>query len=200
MCGIVGVVAERNVVPILLEGLRRLEYRGYDSAGMAVINSSGAVTRLRTVGKVRVLQDAVEAAPLAGHVGIAHTRWATHGVPTSATPTRTSRATASRSCTTASSRITRRCAPASSELGYSFTRRPTPRSSRTASTIICELERSVRGRAQDGRRARGRLRARGGLRARSRGHRARARGLSGRHRPRHRREFRRLGRRGAAAR
>ncbi len=81
MCGIVGVVAERNVVPILLEGLRRLEYRGYDSAGLAVINSSGAVTRLRTVGKVRVLQDAVEEAPLAGHVGIAHTRWATHGVP-----------------------------------------------------------------------------------------------------------------------
>src|ERR1035438_2388303 len=81
MCGIVGVVAERNVVPILLEGLRRLEYRGYDSAGLAVIDSSGALTRLRTVGKVRVLQEAIEEAPIAGHVGIAHTRWATHGVP-----------------------------------------------------------------------------------------------------------------------
>jgi glucosamine--fructose-6-phosphate aminotransferase (isomerizing) len=81
MCGIVGVVAERNVVPILLEGLRRLEYRGYDSAGLAVIDSSGALTRLRTVGKVRVLQEAIEEALIAGHVGIAHTRWATHGVP-----------------------------------------------------------------------------------------------------------------------
>ena len=81
MCGIVGVVAERNVVPILLEGLRRLEYRGYDSAGLAVIDSSGALTRLRTVGKVKVLQEAVDEAPIAGHVGIAHTRWATHGVP-----------------------------------------------------------------------------------------------------------------------
>jgi glutamine---fructose-6-phosphate transaminase (isomerizing) len=81
MCGIVGVVAERNVVPILLEGLRRLEYRGYDSAGLAVINSDGTVERLRTVGKVKMLQEAVEEAPIAGHVGIAHTRWATHGVP-----------------------------------------------------------------------------------------------------------------------
>jgi glucosamine--fructose-6-phosphate aminotransferase (isomerizing) len=81
MCGIVGVVAERNVVPILLEGLRRLEYRGYDSAGLAVVDAAGEVHRQRTVGKVKVLQQALESAPLAGHVGIAHTRWATHGVP-----------------------------------------------------------------------------------------------------------------------
>ncbi len=81
MCGIVGVVAERNVVPILLEGLRRLEYRGYDSAGLAVINERGEVDRERTVGKVRVLAEALSAAPLLGHTGIAHTRWATHGVP-----------------------------------------------------------------------------------------------------------------------
>ena len=81
MCGIVGVVAERNAVPILLEGLRRLEYRGYDSAGLAVLDEHGALNRLRTVGKVKVLQDAVNSAPLSGHVGIAHTRWATHGVP-----------------------------------------------------------------------------------------------------------------------
>jgi len=81
MCGIVGVVAERNAVPILLEGLRRLEYRGYDSAGLAVLNSQGHVDRLRTVGKVKILQDAVNAAPIGGHVGIAHTRWATHGIP-----------------------------------------------------------------------------------------------------------------------
>jgi glutamine---fructose-6-phosphate transaminase (isomerizing) len=81
MCGIVGVVAERNSVPILMEGLRRLEYRGYDSAGIAVINE-GRVARVRTVGKVKILQDALDAAPIGGHVGIAHTRWATHGVPT----------------------------------------------------------------------------------------------------------------------
>jgi glucosamine--fructose-6-phosphate aminotransferase (isomerizing) len=81
MCGIVGVVAERNSVPILMEGLRRLEYRGYDSAGIAVLED-GHVARLRTVGKVRVLQEALDAAPIGGHVGIAHTRWATHGVPT----------------------------------------------------------------------------------------------------------------------
>jgi glutamine---fructose-6-phosphate transaminase (isomerizing) len=81
MCGIVGVVAERNSVPILMEGLRRLEYRGYDSAGIAVLEN-GRVARLRTVGKVKVLQEALDAAPIGGHVGIAHTRWATHGVPT----------------------------------------------------------------------------------------------------------------------
>src|SRR5258708_16905646 len=81
MCGIVGVVAERNSVPILMEGLRRLEYRGYDSAGIAVLEG-GRVARLRTVGKVKILQDALDAAPIGGHVGIAHTRWATHGVPT----------------------------------------------------------------------------------------------------------------------
>jgi glucosamine--fructose-6-phosphate aminotransferase (isomerizing) len=81
MCGIVGVVAERNSVPILMEGLRRLEYRGYDSAGLAVIED-GRVARLRTVGKVQILQDALDTDPIGGHVGIAHTRWATHGVPT----------------------------------------------------------------------------------------------------------------------
>ncbi len=82
MCGIVGVVAERNAVPILMEGLRRLEYRGYDSAGLAVMTAAGELVRLRTVGKVKILQEALDATPVAGHVGIAHTRWATHGVPT----------------------------------------------------------------------------------------------------------------------
>ena len=82
MCGIVGVVAERNAVPILMEGLRRLEYRGYDSAGLAVLTTGHRLGRLRTVGKVKALQDALAAAPIEGHVGIAHTRWATHGVPT----------------------------------------------------------------------------------------------------------------------
>jgi glucosamine--fructose-6-phosphate aminotransferase (isomerizing) len=81
MCGIVGAIAERNVVPILMEGLRRLEYRGYDSAGIAVLNGTAKLKRVRTVGKVKVLQDAIDADPTTGKVGIAHTRWATHGVP-----------------------------------------------------------------------------------------------------------------------
>src|SRR3954469_25697861 len=81
MCGIVGAIAERNVVPILMEGLRRLEYRGYDSAGIAVLNGTAKLKRLRTVGKVKMLQDAIDADPTHGPVGIAHTRWATHGVP-----------------------------------------------------------------------------------------------------------------------
>src|ERR1700734_1546631 len=82
MCGIVGGVTDRNVVPILIEGLKRLEYRGYDSAGMAVLDSTGHLQRLRTVGKVRALEQALAQMPIVGHVGIAHTRWATHGVPT----------------------------------------------------------------------------------------------------------------------
>jgi glucosamine--fructose-6-phosphate aminotransferase (isomerizing) len=82
MCGIVGVVAERNAVPILMEGLRRLEYRGYDSAGLAVLTARHRLARVRTVGKVQALQDLLDAEPIEGHVGIAHTRWATHGVPT----------------------------------------------------------------------------------------------------------------------
>ena len=81
MCGIVGAIAERNIVPILMEGLRRLEYRGYDSAGLAVLNGSQHLTRLRTVGKVKMLSDALEQSPTNGKIGIAHTRWATHGVP-----------------------------------------------------------------------------------------------------------------------
>ena len=80
MCGIVGAIAERNIVPVLIEGLRRLEYRGYDSAGLAVIDA-GRLVRVRTVGKVKNLMEALAAAPAAGATGIAHTRWATHGVP-----------------------------------------------------------------------------------------------------------------------
>lgn len=81
MCGIVGAVAERDVVPILMEGLRRLEYRGYDSAGIAILNKDNAVQRLRAEGKVSALQEMLVAEPLVGNTGIAHTRWATHGVP-----------------------------------------------------------------------------------------------------------------------
>ncbi len=81
MCGIVGGVADRNIVPVLIEGLKRLEYRGYDSAGIAVINDVRHLQRLRTVGKVRALEQALTEMPIVGRVGIAHTRWATHGVP-----------------------------------------------------------------------------------------------------------------------
>ena len=81
MCGIVGGVADRNIVPVLIEGLKRLEYRGYDSAGIAVISADGHMQRLRTVGKVRALEQALTEMPIQGRTGIAHTRWATHGVP-----------------------------------------------------------------------------------------------------------------------
>ncbi len=81
MCGIVGAVAQRYVAPILLEGLKRLEYRGYDSAGMAVRLESGEIDRRRVLGKVAGLGEALKADPLQGSLGIAHTRWATHGVP-----------------------------------------------------------------------------------------------------------------------
>jgi glucosamine--fructose-6-phosphate aminotransferase (isomerizing) len=79
MCGIVGAVAERNIVPVLLEGLRRLEYRGYDSAGIAVLN--GNLRRLRSTGRVAELAKLASEQGLSAHVGIAHTRWATHGAP-----------------------------------------------------------------------------------------------------------------------
>ena len=79
MCGIVGAVAERNVAPILIQGLQRLEYRGYDSAGVAIVQSDGTVQRRREVGKVVNLSDNLEADPVKGSLGIAHTRWATHG-------------------------------------------------------------------------------------------------------------------------
>jgi len=81
MCGIVGAVAQRDVAEILVEGLRRLEYRGYDSAGIAVVDSEKNLTRVRRLGKVQELADAVAQQHVAGGTGIAHTRWATHGEP-----------------------------------------------------------------------------------------------------------------------
>jgi glucosamine--fructose-6-phosphate aminotransferase (isomerizing) len=81
MCGIVGAVAQQNVIPVLLEGLRRLEYRGYDSAGVAVQTEQAKLERVRTVGKVATLVRALEVTPISGLTGIAHTRWATHGQP-----------------------------------------------------------------------------------------------------------------------
>lgn len=81
MCGIVGAVAQRDVAEILLEGLKRLEYRGYDSAGLAIIDPEGAMQRVRRLGKVRALAEALQDCPIAGGIGMAHTRWATHGEP-----------------------------------------------------------------------------------------------------------------------
>jgi len=81
MCGIVGAVAERNITAILLEGLKRLEYRGYDSAGVAVYTNEATLERVRRPGKVSELEAALAEQPLAGRLGIAHTRWATHGAP-----------------------------------------------------------------------------------------------------------------------
>jgi glucosamine--fructose-6-phosphate aminotransferase (isomerizing) len=81
MCGIVGAITERNVVPILIEGLRRLEYRGYDSAGIAVRSENARLQRIRSVGKVAELQQLLEQSQVEGTLGIAHTRWATHGMP-----------------------------------------------------------------------------------------------------------------------
>src|SRR3954467_13847538 len=81
MCGIVGVIGERPAAPLLLEALRRLEYRGYDSAGVATL-ARGALERRRAEGKLARLAPLLEREPLAGTTGIGHTRWATHGAPT----------------------------------------------------------------------------------------------------------------------
>ena len=109
MCGIVGAVAGRNVVPILIEGLRKLEYRGYDSAGIAIVNSS--LQRLRSTGRVASLAEMVDKAQVKGNLGIAHTRWATHGAPSERNAIPTSAMTVSPSFTMASSKITKRSVP-----------------------------------------------------------------------------------------
>ncbi len=122
MCGIVGAVAQRDVVPILIEGLRRLEYRGYDSAGVAVLNGTGTIKRLRAVGKVRMLQDALDADPDAAACSASRTPAGPRtACRASATRTRTSPGTASRWSTTASSRTTRSCASELKAAGYEFT-------------------------------------------------------------------------------
>lgn len=82
MCGIVGAVAKRNITPVLIEGLKRLEYRGYDSCGVAV-HLDGRLTRSRSTSRVADLESQVKEASLDGFTGIAHTRWATHGAPAS---------------------------------------------------------------------------------------------------------------------
>src|SRR5687767_15060676 len=80
MCGIVGYVGPKTATPMLIDGLKRLEYRGYDSAGVATLNGKGLETR-KAAGKIAMLESAVEESPLTGSIGIAHTRWATHGAP-----------------------------------------------------------------------------------------------------------------------
>jgi glucosamine 6-phosphate synthetase-like amidotransferase/phosphosugar isomerase protein len=81
MCGIVGYVGSRDAVPIIIEGLRRLEYRGYDSAGVAVVRR-GELIRRRAPGKLKNLEESLQHEPIAGEYGVGHTRWATHGRPT----------------------------------------------------------------------------------------------------------------------
>jgi len=82
MCGIVGYIGSKKVVPVIIEGLRKLEYRGYDSAGIAVVGTAGTLEVRRAPGKLRKLEEAIQKAPLDGTYGIGHTRWATHGRPT----------------------------------------------------------------------------------------------------------------------
>ena len=124
MCGIVGAIAERNIVPILMEGLHRLEYRGYDSAGIAVLNGTHHLKRLRTVGKVHMLDEALEQTPTSGKIGIAHTRWATHGVPSE----RNAHPHLSRDgvavSTTGSSKTTTSCVKSSNAPAISSLRKP----------------------------------------------------------------------------
>src|SRR6184192_4830703 len=81
MCGIVGYVGEKNAVSIIVEGLKRLEYRGYDSAGVAVLGADGALHVRRAAGRMKVLEGILRERPVAGSLGIGHTRWATHGRP-----------------------------------------------------------------------------------------------------------------------
>src|SRR5712692_8353583 len=82
MCGIVGYIGPKKVVPLILDGLKRLEYRGYDSAGIAVVGKNGKLEIRRASGKLRNLEETIRLSPMDGSYGIGHTRWATHGRPT----------------------------------------------------------------------------------------------------------------------
>jgi glucosamine--fructose-6-phosphate aminotransferase (isomerizing) len=112
MCGIVAAAARREVSEILLEGLRRLEYRGYDSAGMALIDNEQRLQLHKYQGKVAALEEAQALNPILGCTGIAHTRWATHGQPSAANAHPHISGQRLASCTTASSRTTPACARA----------------------------------------------------------------------------------------
>ncbi len=108
MCGIVGILGREPVAPMVVEALKRLEYRGYDSAGVATLED-GRLVRRRAEGKLRNLDAKLRAEPLMGHIGIGHTRWATHGKPTRTTPT-LMQPMRWRWSITASSRISANCA------------------------------------------------------------------------------------------
>jgi len=82
VCGIVGYIGPKKVVPLILDGLRRLEYRGYDSAGIAVVDADGKMELRRASGKLRNLEEVIRLSPIDGTYGLGHTRWATHGRPT----------------------------------------------------------------------------------------------------------------------
>src|SRR2546430_16260265 len=86
MCGILGYIGPKKVVPVVIEGLRKLEYRGYDSAGIAVVNGTGKLEIRRAPGKLRNLEEAIAKSPIEGTYGIGHTRWATPGRPTEENP------------------------------------------------------------------------------------------------------------------
>src|SRR5258708_20514820 len=86
MCGIVGYIGPKKVVPVIIEGLRKLEYRGYDSAGIAVVPRSGKLEIRRAPGKLRNLEEGIASSPLEGTYGIGPTRWPTHGRPTAENP------------------------------------------------------------------------------------------------------------------
>ncbi len=163
MCGIVGAVADRDIVPMLIEGLRRLEYRGYDSAGVAVMNGTGHVSRLRTVGKVKMLQEALDESTRATATPASRTRAGPRtACRASATRIRISRKRRHRHRPQRHHREPRRAARGSCRReATSSPPRPTPKSSRTASTTTCRTWRPVQGRARHRGRTRRCLRARG---------------------------------------
>ena len=88
MCGIIGIIGNKDAMPLLLDGLKRLEYRGYDSAGIAMVGCDGKINRRRAKGKLINLEKTLNLDPISGLTGIGHTRWATHGAPTEIMPIR----------------------------------------------------------------------------------------------------------------
>jgi len=138
MCGIIGILSQENVTPRLIEGLSRLEYRGYDSAGIATLND-GAIDRSRAKGKLANLKDKLAANPIQGNAGIGHTRWATHGGPTedNAHPHATEKVAV------VHNGIIENYATLKSELKKNKSaskQTPTPKSSRISSTITSNKE------------------------------------------------------------
>jgi glucosamine--fructose-6-phosphate aminotransferase (isomerizing) len=128
MCGIVGYIGAQEAAPIVLHGLRQLEYRGYDSAGLAVIDADHAIQVRREAGKLANLEETVARAPLAGSVGVGHTRWATHGPPSQRNAHPTPAPTAIWWwCRTASWRIFWNCARCCRARATNSAATPTPR-------------------------------------------------------------------------